>query len=298
MRIINAVFHPEFITTYLELNDTKRRKELEEASGGSPLKAFWLNLSEFVNDSENNSSLSVVLDSQSPDEDGDWFMHKTVQNDKSLNLNDFNQGTHKSCAKHMMNLMRGRNNIRKDMKISGKHAPHPSQYQSLKNMKVTKKVILPGLPVVYLDIQCMKHDSIDSAYASVLHDYLKGCSMDDDESIEDETLSKSTGSSRQDEFMTQFKDITLDLEKHQTKAHDQRDELIKMQRDSLEEAKRRASEASKAAHWSEFIKLSETVENLKQVQPDSVLLKNVAIRVREVEKLCGIPNENSIVKDL
>ena len=41
LRIINAVFHPEFVTRYLELNDTKRRKELEQARGSSPLKVFW-----------------------------------------------------------------------------------------------------------------------------------------------------------------------------------------------------------------------------------------------------------------
>ena len=97
--------------------------------------------------------------------------------------------------------------------------------------------------------------------------------------------------------MAQFKDISLDFEKHQIAANEQRETLIEMQKLSLKESTERALAAEKTAHWAEFLKLSETVHSLKEAQTSTsaLLLKNVAMRVREIESLIGIEPANSIV---
>ena len=294
MRIVNACFHPDFIEKFLQLNDTKRRKDMEQTGGTSPLKVFWMDVSEFVNDSLNNPDLSIFLDSK---EDEDVYLHE-IMTEKQLNLNDFNQGTHKSCAKHMLDMMKCRNKIRASMTRSGSHSDTPRTYLNAKHLKLTKAVIIPGPPVYYLDKQCLKHPSIDSAYATVLHGYLKSCSMGGlgEDAVDDED-SKSTKSSKHEDFISQFKEVSEDMAIHQETANAQRATLIEMQRLSITTEQQRAEEERNRSHWAEYIQLSETVRNL-QGDHQLGILKNVAKRVRVVEKLCGIDEQDSIVGDV
>ena len=94
IRTLNACFLPEMIERFVRLNDTKGRVDFETASGGNPVKSFWIDVSELVNDAENNAELGVVLEA-GPDENE--RLRSMVQEGK-LNLSDFNQVTHQTCA--------------------------------------------------------------------------------------------------------------------------------------------------------------------------------------------------------
>jgi len=57
MRVLNAAFSPTMVDRLAKRKDTKNRKDFEQASGGSPVKMFFADLSEMVNDTLNNEEL-------------------------------------------------------------------------------------------------------------------------------------------------------------------------------------------------------------------------------------------------
>ncbi|CAB9531915.1 hypothetical protein SEMRO_4272_G353590.1 [Seminavis robusta] len=112
-RVANAVFHEKFVNRFCELNDIMKRKDYEAAHGGNPIKTFWLEVSEFVNDTQNNPVLSVVLYSD-PDvyKDGDcdlrlseWVL------EEEPNLNDFTPQTFASCQQLMNDAMKAKSKM-------------------------------------------------------------------------------------------------------------------------------------------------------------------------------------------
>ena len=66
--------------------------------------------------------------------------------------------------------------------------------------------------------------------------------------------------------------------------------------DALEETKKRQEETAKAAYWDEYIRLSDTVSRLRK-EENAILLRTIAIRVREIEGHLGL-TETSIVADI
>ncbi|CAB9518064.1 unknown protein [Seminavis robusta] len=109
-RVANAVFHKKFVSRFCELNDNMKREHYEAAHGGNPIKSFWLEVSEFVNDTQNNPVLSIVLYSD-PDvyKDGDLDerLYEWVTEEEP-NLNDFSLQTYASCQQLMSDAMKAR----------------------------------------------------------------------------------------------------------------------------------------------------------------------------------------------
>jgi hypothetical protein len=119
IRIINAAFLPEFRTKLLQSNDAFKCKDFEGSSTRNPNDELWQDISEVVNDPQQNNRIGVVCDSK-PGEDEHlvkWM------DEKSLNPNDFTPGSAKTCAAHIKNLMKARSKILCDKKISGTHQP-------------------------------------------------------------------------------------------------------------------------------------------------------------------------------
>jgi len=64
LRLLNGAFSRTTVGQLIHLNDIKAQKEIEQASGGSPVKLFFKDLSEMVNDLLNNAELSRLVDSE------------------------------------------------------------------------------------------------------------------------------------------------------------------------------------------------------------------------------------------
>jgi hypothetical protein len=118
MRITNACFHPDMSDRFIDLNDTKKRKDYEMAHGGNPLKDFWVSVSELTNDTEKNIELGVILESG---EGEDVHLHDFVESGE-CNLNDFTMQTFVSCQQHMSDVMKARENCLGGMRTSGHHS--------------------------------------------------------------------------------------------------------------------------------------------------------------------------------
>ena len=297
LRLINTCFHPEFIQRFLEINDGKKRKDHEQApgGGGSPVKIFWRDVSDYFNDSLNNDELSMLLYSGA---DEDEYLHKQKV-ETNINLNDFNQQTHLTCAKHIMDLMRCRAKIQKNIGKSGNHSSDPSDYLHPENLRPgNKKTSVPGVPIVYIFKRAKEYNAIDAAFATVIHDYLKSCSMSNaDLDVDDETLTTASSRSKNDEFIAEFNAARAEMIEQQNKANAQRAALIQMQQLSLAETTKHANEEAQRAAWKEFVMLSKTVSELRKdtTGVNALALKSVARRVRAVEKQLDIPDDESIV---
>lgn len=169
MRIINAAFLPENVNSLIELNDTKKLKESEEAGGGSPVTVFWHNMSEIVSDPEMNDRIGKVCFAW---ENQDARLHDFAK-DNLVNLNDFTPGTDKTCQKHFSDVMKARQNILKLKKTFGTHEPDTHAHCNTKHLKLGKQPESPKIQVHCLDKMCREHPSIDSAHATLLAKKLK-----------------------------------------------------------------------------------------------------------------------------
>jgi hypothetical protein len=106
MRLLNACFHSECKALFIDLNDTKKRKDYEHANGGNPIKKFWTTVSEMTNDTERNAELGVVLESR---ESEDEHLHEMILKNH-VNLNDFTTQTYVSAQQHVYDCMKAREN--------------------------------------------------------------------------------------------------------------------------------------------------------------------------------------------
>jgi hypothetical protein len=165
MRILNAAFSNSLVDRLIQLNDKKYRKDYEEAHGGSPIKAFFTDLSEMVNDPVNNSDLSIVLDSG---EGEDIHLHDLVSNNL-VNLNDFNLGNAKTVQQNLCDVMKVRERCVAASKVSGEHSNDLWNYCINKKFaKVRKQEIVPAAAIYYCHVLCTKYPAIDGSFAEAL----------------------------------------------------------------------------------------------------------------------------------
>ena len=151
MRVLNTVFLNDFFPRFISLNENKSRADFEAAGGGSPVKRFWVDVSEFVNDTENNNGpVCLILESE---EDGDPKMHELVTNG-NFNLNDFNVTTYESCGQMVKDAMLANENIQHAMKQSGHHSNDPWDYCNRKHCTVRKKFMVPPEVAYYTNVLC------------------------------------------------------------------------------------------------------------------------------------------------
>jgi hypothetical protein len=171
MRLINACFHSEMRDKFIDLNDSKKGSDYEEAHGGNPIKDFWLQVSEFVNDTTRNDELWSVLESRDGE---DEHLEEFVSNG-AFNLNDFTIQTYLSSQQNMSDCMKARENCLKAMKQSGHHSNDLWTYCT--NTKFTKlrksSTPLPAKAVYYCHVLCSKHPDIDGKFATFLSEALK-----------------------------------------------------------------------------------------------------------------------------
>ena len=103
---------------FIDLNDAKKRADYEQSHGGNPVKDFWVQVSEMVNDGSLNDVLGTVLEAREGEDDR---LMEFVANGE-FNLNDYTIQTYQSCQQNMSDCMKARENCLKAMRQSGHHS--------------------------------------------------------------------------------------------------------------------------------------------------------------------------------
>ena len=282
IRTINAIFLPEYFQRFFELNDNKKRQDFEASTGQSnPIKTFWIDIAETVNDST-CTDVAVLLRSK-PGED----KHLASAVDNALiNLHEYTEANNEACAQYIKDCMKARSKMLAKMKISGEHSNDPMDYLHGSVLKVRKNTAsLPAMAVYYMHVMCTLHPKIDSSFTVGLPEHLKadstGLGIDDDDG-------GSKPRSKQDTFMAAFEQAAKNLQEATSQADAQRGELLDLHKKQLQEdSERKLNE--------EYVSLSDKVDNLKLAGKFNVL-RSIAPRIRKVEELLRIHPSDSIVR--
>ena len=307
LRITTVVFLPQFINKFIKLNDIKTRKDMEEASGGSPYKQFWKEISETVNDAEQDeqikASFNVLVDEE--EAGSDETLRDLVTNG-NYNLSDFNQVDWRVCAQSVRDVFKALENINGAMKQSGVHCTDLWQYCRKTFLKVRRNVEVPAIVAYYVSLLCKQHPGIEGNFAQSLEDHLKS----DSTTIPIDTKSSSSGTGTMSKlkgdstaFLEAFERTTSELQSTARADLEQRRKLIEYQMAKSEETE----DAKNERNWKEYDALSHRVLSLKsQIRTciddeESIelcnYLSNLAVRVRSLEIQLDIEEHNSIVRD-
>ena len=293
MRILNACFHSDMRDKFIDLNDAKKRADYERAQGGNPVKDFWVQISEFTNDTTRNDVLGVVLESR---DDEDEHLKEFVA-DGAFNLNDFTLQTYISCQQNVSDCMKARENCLKAMRMSGHHSNDLWTYCGNHSFTKLRKASppVPAKAVYYCHVLCTKHPDIDGKFATFLSENLKSDSDVDLSGSADCPKDNSRSKSKALETLVQsIASATTEMtsffaEKKQQQQQKQQHEgnLV-----TVEE------EARKRTLWAEYLDLASKFLEMKEDPSKLPLLSNFAIRIRELETLCGIPQQQSVTNGI
>jgi hypothetical protein len=266
LRLVNACFLEEFRDRVISSNNSKKRKDFEAASKRNPNEDLWADISEVFNDLT-EKRIDFLCDSQNECEDEHLF---DIVQRGLVNLNDFTQGTSKTCNTNLRNLMKARNNILEAKKISGTHQPDTWFYLNTKFLTVAKGLVMPDWPVYYLDVMCKKWPAIDAAYAARIKEALCSTSLE----IPEDGDGDNKTPSKKDSYLKAMEQATQTMEEGQAEAKAQRAQLLTI--------KQRKEESSQ---WDEYIRLAKTLKEMVDAgeSESNVLVYNLAVRVAILE---------------
>jgi hypothetical protein len=288
LRIINACFLPSTVDRLISLNDIKKRDDYEAAHGGNPIKDFWLEISNYVNDGEDRQ-LSILLYSTLEEDPyiSKWMADGT-DTGLQINLTDFNTQTHKTCKAHIGDLMKCRSKLLEAMKTSGSNTDDSMNYCNGTRLQPRKGVDVPKEALYYLDKHCRQHPDIDRAFTDVLAKELRSDSSDPH--ITTKTPTVASASKVKEEFLKAIEKTTEEAREANLKAASQREELIKLQKEEM-------AEARTSSVWSQYTDLSSKYFQMKEAEANAKLIRNIAKRLRDLENKIDIAIEDSVVDD-
>ncbi|CAB9531415.1 hypothetical protein SEMRO_3517_G348800.1 [Seminavis robusta] len=280
MRAINACFLPEVIGDFKQLNDTKGRTDYEKANGGNPVKAFWIGLSNLVNDPTNNERIGVVLHCQ----EGEDQRMRDMNEVEECNLNCFNQQTHESCQQLISDVMKARETCLSKMHQSGQGSN--DMWNFCTNTTFTKlrqsSAPVPAVVVYYCHLFCVEHPGIDGKFAAFMDKNQKSDSeVDLTGSAGDGSDAKKGGKSK-----------TVDtLVKTLTETSDS---IRSMHEQTVKTSDNRKNEEAETRHWAEYQSMSGRFLGMAGDPRMLPLMRNLAIRIKKLEALVGIAAEFSV----
>jgi len=262
LRMINTVFSSEFIDDFIHLNDAKRRKDFEEAHGGSPVKAFWHEIAEYHNNATNNADIGIMSCSME-DEDKHLF---DLGETESVDLRNCDQLNHMSAAQCMSDMMKCPATIQIAIKASGHHSDNMWTYLNKKFLTPRAYVaVTPGAAVYCLDIMCSKNDAIDSAFCETL---AGGAANSHIGFAKGDAASK--GKNGKGDFLSALKQLNVKMESAINESSEQRKEHMRMKK--TEKEKENITNL-----WSECRELSEAANGLMHHFQSAPVLRNLHI---------------------
>jgi len=195
LRLVNVAFLPDIYNRLRDINDIKKRSDYEGQSGErNPVKAFYAEMSEVLNDTENNATIGSIFpdywNEEPPcDKEGNLVDTHTLQSlceADDLNPANFSPTTGKWCAVNFKDLMTCRAKINKAMDISGTHCDILGEYMKKKFVETRKREHMPFAPVYYLCQHCNDHPDLDATFAVFMDEALKSDSNDMDNKAKDQ----------------------------------------------------------------------------------------------------------------
>jgi hypothetical protein len=209
VRVFNCCVHSDNLNRFIKLNDIKSRNDYE-SEGGNPVKSFWINISDQVNDSENDEMLSVFLLSG---EDKDNKINDWVSTNV-LNVVTFNQTTHETCGQMVRDMLKATDNIRA-MKQSGHHSTEVWDYCRKTHLLVPKGVEIPANVAYYITKVVMSIEGLSGSFSSYLENDLcsDSESMPQDSGTDNLTTatastSRSNSQQQQEAFLGSFQEYS------------------------------------------------------------------------------------------
>ena len=170
------------------------------------------------------------------------------------------------------------------MRVSGQHSNDLWTYAI--NTKLTKlrtsSQPVPAAAVYYCHVLCEKQPGIDGKFSAFL-----------DESLKSDSSVDLTGNAGEAASNTGKKSIAVDaiIESINTATT-----TIKDMQNSANERKMTAAERESSKHWDDYIKVVDKFTDIIDVPSKLPLLRVLAIRIRKLEKLVGIPQEHSVLQ--
>jgi hypothetical protein len=293
IRIINACFLPQNVDRLIELNDTKGRKDYEAAHGTNPIKDFWMEISDLVNDTEEEQVGTLLFATEAEDSHICKWQEQDCP-DGYVNLTDFNVQNHSTCQAAMADLMKCRQHILRSKKRSGENSDDTWDYCKGQHLKPRKSQEMPKQAVYYCDKLSQTHTDLDRAFSDVLGAGLKSESTETpDGGGSGDTKQVASTSKVKEEFLRAIEQTNEDFNRANREASKQRKEMIELQKSEVENRKREAE----SAQWNEYTNLSEKYFALKDDGRNTRLVKNVAKRIRTLESAINIGTDDSVVED-
>lgn len=179
IRLANVAFLPDFHGRLRNVNDVKKRKDCEGQSGErNPIKAFWAEMSDHLNDTENDVVVGMVAEKHlneeplPPEHPNSSTLRKLVDTDE-LDPAKHSQVTGAWCAQNFKDLMTARSNVAKAMGVSGERCNVLGECMRQTHVAVRKKVVMPFAPVHCICQHCEEHTDLDSSFAAFMEEDLK-----------------------------------------------------------------------------------------------------------------------------
>jgi len=287
LRLVNVAFLPDVYSRLRDINDIKKRPDYEGQSGErNPVKAFYAEMSDILNDSENNTSIGTFLpdywnEDEPRDKDGNLVDTHTLRSlceADDLDPSNFHPTTGKWCAVNFKDLMTARANINKAMEISGTHCDILGEYMKKKFTEVRKREHMPFAPVYYICQHCNDHPDLDATFAMFMDESLKSDSND-----KDCATNNSKGSSRKKEIV----DIKETLKES---ADGIREELAagnQQKKEFFEAYKNEALHKQwdmEERKWQSLTNFTAKFEDTFEVNASAASLKPLSMRIQKLER--------------
>jgi hypothetical protein len=298
MRIINVCFSKNLVQRFVDLNDRKKREQYEEAHGGDPVKAFFVEASNTCNDASLNGTLSKICASE---EGEDIHLSEWVASG-TFNLSDFDPQTYATCYSKAYDLLKAREIALDNMTISGEH---DSDFWNFCTRKCVLKwqqngTELPAQAVYYCHIMCLQFPAIDGKFADRLHEGMKS---DSNIPMVGEAGGGGAGKDRkltkgEREMMKRMDEASQQQKEASDRSYKQREEFIALQKRMNEDNTKRANALETRESWKEYITLGKEFKAFIEEgdSDNNPLLKNLAKRLKALETQLKIDEADSVTQ--
>lgn len=157
MRVINGVFHPDYFSTFVMLNNRKGRSDFEVGAGANNIN-FWSIIADFINDASN-----IELDNFFFIDDNEDYNKYTRKAESAGYLPvECSQQTGITCKAMIDGVVKIRSIMYSNMHKSGQNENDPFMYTTvaIKRQNLVRSV--SQFAAYYFFMACTIHPEMDS----------------------------------------------------------------------------------------------------------------------------------------
>ena len=301
LRLVNVAFLPDFYGRLRDINDIKKRKDCEGQSGErNPLKAFWAEMSDCMNDTENDGVVGIAAECHLNEEDlppefpDGPTLSKLVDADQ-LDPKTFSQVTGAWCQQNFKDLMTARANVAKAMGASGHHCNVLGECMKRSFCEARKKHWMPFAPACCTCQHCDDHTDLDAAFAAFMEDGLKSDSAKQGNiGKESNAKGKSTRKKEIDQLKDAMKESTDAIASEMKEANSDRKKIA----EALNIEARNKAWDLEDRKWTTLTSLSNQFEEtFEKTSGKGAALRPLSLRIQTLEKDLHEPDNGSMFDD-